>query len=567
MPSRNQRFLREYRTWLENKGLSAATVRGHADNASLYIEVFLEGEELRMEDGADMDWLDKFFSEFYIRDSAESTPSRLRTVTVGIRKFYQCMLERGHITPEEYEEVRDTLRDHLPKWLDECGKYNRRLFRDSFEYDDDDNDTFDDDDDDTFDDDDDDDDDDIYPCDPAVTDRMYELAFAFKRAKPWKLLREEEEIFAVRLDGGRVGYCIVTGRGGEYFSLTLYPGEEAFDTFLRMLDVSRSASAWERDYIVLTQDCVQLSLGNRDELDELEVEAVRAYAAGHGIVLRGAHSFPSFARHFPHRVPWPVTLEQDARDITAALEAAVQIPELIRKAGMKPYLLISSAGEPAEMPLLEPDGAGFRLGSVPVPARRDRVFSEPERFNDIAIARLRRMRRSEPLACEIIRLPTPVRAEDGLPPCFPAALIGVDAENGMIIQLGDADGAEYDPDEMLTSVTENLLEEELYPRAILVRTPETEAILRGFCKRAGIELRIEAELPELDEALYELRGRLSDAGWDDPDESLAEMIEQLELLVDLGADIPAGMRSAIRHLAQSDKLPKPLADRLTRLLD
>ena len=61
-------------------------------------------------------------------------------------------------------------------------------------------------------------------------DKLYQLAFAFRKTNLWKSLYESE-LFAVALPDGEIGYCCVMGSGGEHLALALYVGNKGLDTF------------------------------------------------------------------------------------------------------------------------------------------------------------------------------------------------------------------------------------------------------------------------------------------------------------------------------------------------
>ena len=50
------------------------------------------------------------------------------------------------------------------------------------------------------------------------TEKMFDLAFAYKKSKLWKRLYDSE-LFAVRLPNGKTGYCSVMGMLGEHNAL------------------------------------------------------------------------------------------------------------------------------------------------------------------------------------------------------------------------------------------------------------------------------------------------------------------------------------------------------------
>ena len=60
-----------------------------------------------------------------------------------------------------------------------------------------------------------------------ASDRMYELAFQYKKTKLWKKLYDSE-IFALKLSDGEIGYCCVMGMAGQVNAISLYVGEKGF---------------------------------------------------------------------------------------------------------------------------------------------------------------------------------------------------------------------------------------------------------------------------------------------------------------------------------------------------
>ena len=58
---------------------------------------------------------------------------------------------------------------------------------------------------------------------PMASEAMNALAFRFRKAKLWNKLLDDE-LFAVQLSDGEIGYCCVMGQLGEHLSLALYVG-------------------------------------------------------------------------------------------------------------------------------------------------------------------------------------------------------------------------------------------------------------------------------------------------------------------------------------------------------
>ena len=554
MSERNDKFLKEFRVWLENQGLSEKTISRHIDNASFYINEYLPREgERPMEYGPKL--LDSFFRYFFIRKCMWSTPGTIKTTAASLKKFYRCMMERGYISRSDYEFVCSEIREGMDDWQWECEVYNRM----DWDY---------------YDDDDDDDDDGPIALEDLIrvsrlmpTDRMYDLAFAFRKEKPWNKIFEDE-LFAVRLSGGRIGYCNIMGRGGDHIALSVYPGEEAFSTFRALLGIDPSNAMSARSQDLLLQDCIQLSLEDRDYIDDEAAKAVRAYAKKAGIALRGSHAYPTFSRYKPHCIPWAITSEQEQEDITAALEAAFVLIRTVKGLDKGAVGLRSIYDDPKEIPLIDLSDEKKPVRLIPMPEPVERPCPEPTRINDIAVAKLKSRTQKGVLECEILRAPSPVVGENGEPPHFPAFLLSVGRKTGRIYGIGSAEGSEYDPDELMQSTIEALLNADVYPKEIRVRTAETKALLQGFCKKAGIKLTVAERLPKLDDAV---RAMDEDLGGElDPEvgeEMLSAMLQELSTMSDseLRA-MPREAAKALMTLVDAGMVPDTLAKRLTRLL-
>ncbi len=120
----NKRYLKIFRKYLKDKGLSEKTIREHTSNADFYLNVFLSRYERSMEDGSSFSALYDFFDYFFIRKCIWSTPYTMRRTAASIKKFYKCMYESQLISEGDYLEVKDTFRDYLSEWCEDCDAFN-----------------------------------------------------------------------------------------------------------------------------------------------------------------------------------------------------------------------------------------------------------------------------------------------------------------------------------------------------------------------------------------------------------------------------------------------------------
>ena len=119
----NQTYLKEFELWLKEKGLSNKTIRNHVSNADFYINDYLNYyDAISMEDG--IVEVGIFFSDFFIRKCMWSTGNATKTTAASLKKFYQCMMEKGHIPEEKYKYLCDIIKNELNDWVQSVERYN-----------------------------------------------------------------------------------------------------------------------------------------------------------------------------------------------------------------------------------------------------------------------------------------------------------------------------------------------------------------------------------------------------------------------------------------------------------
>lgn len=129
MVQNNQKYLDVFEKWLEEKGLSLKTVRGHLSNADFYINDYLVyRNQETIEEGCMC--LDDFISNIFIRKCLWSSVSSVKTTVSSIKKFYTCMLEKGYITDESYQALVTEIKECMDVWLKEMREYNAFCYDD-----------------------------------------------------------------------------------------------------------------------------------------------------------------------------------------------------------------------------------------------------------------------------------------------------------------------------------------------------------------------------------------------------------------------------------------------------
>ncbi len=124
MMEKNDKYFDEFIDYLLESGLKEKTIGKHLGNVSFYINDYLLCREQEMEEGTNLENLDGFFGDFFIRKCMWSTPQTIRENVAGLNKFYKCMFEKGYISSEQYENYKATVKEYKDEWIDYCRAYN-----------------------------------------------------------------------------------------------------------------------------------------------------------------------------------------------------------------------------------------------------------------------------------------------------------------------------------------------------------------------------------------------------------------------------------------------------------
>ena len=168
-----------------------------------------------------------------------------------------------------------------------------------------------------------------------------------------------------------------------------------------------------------------------------------------------------------------------------------------------------------------------------------------------------------------MRLPEPVQNTPEEQPVFPMMLMLVSAKDGMILPVNIVADYEENPEQILQNMAEALKTGKRRPGKLLVRDERTKALLDNFGKQMGIEVRIERDLPHLDEAQECMIEEIWADGEEDDDMfQLQQMIESMEKLPDdVLRSMPDELIEQLEIMAASGALPLELQYRIDDILD
>lgn len=363
---------------------------------------------------------------------------------------------------------------------------------------------------------------DLYP------DELYELAFAFRRAKPWDRLNENE-LFAIPLPNGETGYCSVMGGSGRHFALAVYPGEPGLRSLQSMQSMQEKADifTWfESSNPLKTLEnmvshlCIQCSLENKIDMLPEELSSVRSYAARHNIMFRGRHSFPRFVTHRPATYPARVTSEEDIQILCAALRAVLAVNEKLLSGKRTKQALGFSDGLAAarSLPMLVQGQDDYTWSIGMLPDMLPQTYPRPVLRDEILLARLKKTKKQTATwACNVVMFPQPVQEKEDSTPVFPYMLFTADKESGNVFIPIMVRSYEQEADKLLHNLGEQMLES-CVPSRIIVTNDRTHALLEALTGSLEITLVQTDEDDQLEDLEDEYVNFLMDGGIEGLDE-------------------------------------------------
>jgi site-specific recombinase XerD len=120
----NQPILDGFRTWLEQSGLSAKTVRAHVNNITFFTAYLVYYEPLKKLDEANSSDVRMFLANWFPRKALWASESTVKSNIASFKKFFQWMGETDRVSPQTVTDVLTTLKDGRDHFLERVANYN-----------------------------------------------------------------------------------------------------------------------------------------------------------------------------------------------------------------------------------------------------------------------------------------------------------------------------------------------------------------------------------------------------------------------------------------------------------
>jgi len=160
---------------------------------------------------------------------------------------------------------------------------------------------------------------------PDATEEELRALFAavakYREAKPWVALPDDMNCAIANPETGEIGYCAVLGNFGELEGLMVYRSELGYDS----LWYTKGLGSGEPLDLFISQDCIGVTFGSRDELSDEEHAQIKSL----GLKFRGQTAWPAVRAFDPGFVPRRLN-GAETRYFTVCLEQIVEFAKELK---------------------------------------------------------------------------------------------------------------------------------------------------------------------------------------------------------------------------------------------
>lgn len=125
---RNEDYLKMFEKSLEEKQLTAKTIRKHISNIDFYLNDYLTyyDEIIKMEDGTQ--YTRSFLGDWFIRKAMWASKSSIKEMASSLKKFYEYMSALGFVKISDYQEMCYEIKDNMDRYLENLEDYDNGTF-------------------------------------------------------------------------------------------------------------------------------------------------------------------------------------------------------------------------------------------------------------------------------------------------------------------------------------------------------------------------------------------------------------------------------------------------------
>jgi site-specific recombinase XerD len=119
----NAELLDEFENWLRKSGLTDNTISKHIENIDFYInEYLLYRDAVEPQDGIDS--VSMFLGYWFIKKAMWASVSSIKSNAASLKKFYAFLHERGAVSKDDLDSLKETIKEEMPDWLATLARYD-----------------------------------------------------------------------------------------------------------------------------------------------------------------------------------------------------------------------------------------------------------------------------------------------------------------------------------------------------------------------------------------------------------------------------------------------------------
>lgn len=326
---------------------------------------------------------------------------------------------------------------------------------------------------------------------------LYEAATAFKKARCWEWMYDDDLFGVMDPETGEIAYCCIMGQLGEQYALGAYLGSEGLQSILDMME---GPDKFSTDLFFI-QKCIMASFENREDLEKED----RAMIKELGLKFRGKKQWPQFRSYEPGLYPWFIDA-WECRFLTLALQQALEVSLRCRSSKA-----IIESDRPNTFLVRVPHNQGGIITWVeqylePAPIIKKYVSIEIK--DELRLRKVIASGKSKQDVWEVDTFfaPFPVQEKKNERPYYPNVFLIVDRNTDIILGHEMTKDISEEGYQFIHCITDLMIELKI-PSRILVERDETYHLLNDICRQLNIPLKKVEQLASIPQIIEEMFSR------------------------------------------------------------
>lgn len=396
----------------------------------------------------------------------------------------------------------------------------------------------------------------IYP------DRLFDLAYEFKKTKVWKDLYDTD-IIAIRLEDGQYGYISVLGHAKQLSGMNIYIGDDGFSSF-RDLYLNHYDEDSDDPECIYMQKCLQVTFDEKDLFSDEEFEEAASYNRRYKVRTK---YYPHFSKLEPCYEPWSFYDPKEHQIMEQALVCVIALAKELETQSPQAFGIHPLFCDTKDVLLVSVNKEGRiqKHGYISQPELKIKEYPIIQVTDSSYLANIRMFPQHGIYETQVIHLPNSVLSEDPKQaPYFPAALLMVNRSTGNSFPIRLAMHFEKDPESLLNNALEAMENYECYPKVIRCADRKTYALLCDFAEKMNIKISVfDRPLRQLEQLKMNFSQSMTQ---EELDGYLDDTTDMIHTILDLPQEqlmkIPQQLKLELIHAAENHILDEELCDRI-----